>query len=48
MRMKERKKVTRIRMKVTRSPMRGPQEVLEITILSSFPRIGLSLNFYPR
>ena len=44
MRMKERKEVTGMRMKV----MRGPQGVLEIIVPSSFPRIGPSINFYPR
>ena len=48
MRMKERKKVTGMRMKVTRSPIRGPQGVLEITIPSFFPRIGPSINFFPK
>ena len=48
MRMKERKEVTGMRMKVIRSPMRGPQRVLEIIVHSSFPRIGPSINFYPR
>ena len=45
---KKREIVTETEMKVTRNPIRGLQEVLEATVLSSFSRIRPSINFYQR